>query len=99
VSPGVVRVRAVVSGRVQGVWYRESCRQQADRLGVSGWVANRPDGRVELEAEGPRPAVDALLTWARAGPQRAVVESVAVADLPPEGGRGFAVLSRRTPSR
>lgn len=90
-SPGVVRVRAVVSGRVQGVWYRESCRREADRLGVVGWIRNRPDGRVELEAEGPRPAVDELLSWARIGPPQAVVDSLAITDLAPEGGACFVV--------
>ena len=87
----VVRVRALVSGRVQGVWYRESCRREADRLGVVGWIRNRPDGRVELEAEGPRPAVDALLSWARIGPPQAVVDALAITDMAPAGGAGFAV--------
>jgi acylphosphatase len=90
-APAVVRVRAVVSGRVQGVWYRESCRREAERLGVAGWVRNRPDGRVEIEAEGPRPAVDALLTWAGHGPPRAVVDRVAVDDRPPLGESRFRV--------
>ena len=49
----VVRVRAVVAGRVQGVWFRESCRREAERLGVTGWVRNRADGSVEIEAQGP----------------------------------------------
>jgi acylphosphatase len=86
-----VRVRAVVTGQVQGVWYREGCRREAERLGVTGWVRNSPDGSVELEAEGPRPAVDALLGWARRGPSRARVAAVTVTDLRPEGGSGFAV--------
>ncbi|HZM39464.1 MAG TPA: acylphosphatase [Acidimicrobiales bacterium] len=90
-APAVVRVRAVVSGRVQGVWYRESCRREAERLGVGGWVRNRPDGRVEIEAEGPRPAVDALLTWAGIGPPRAVVDRMAVDDRPPLGESRFRV--------
>lgn len=90
-APAVVRVRAVVSGRVQGVWYRESCRREAERLGVGGWVRNRPDGRVEIEAEGPRPAVDALLTWAGHGPPRAVVDRMAVDDRPPLGESRFRV--------
>jgi acylphosphatase len=90
-APTVVRVRAVVSGRVQGVWYRESCRREAERLGVAGWVRNRPDGRVEIEAEGPRPAVDALLTWAGHGPPGAMVDRVAVADRPPLGESRFRV--------
>lgn len=78
-DPGtVVRVRAVVAGRVQGVWFRESCRREAERLGVTGWVRNRADGSVEIEAQGRRAAVDALVTWAHAGPRLAVVESVGV---------------------
>jgi acylphosphatase len=78
-GPGaVVRVRAVVAGRVQGVWFRESCRREADRLGVTGWVRNLPDGRVEIEAQGRGAAVDALVTWAHDGPRLAIVESVAV---------------------
>jgi acylphosphatase len=83
--PAVVRVRALVTGRVQGVWYRESCRREAELLGVTGWVRNRPDGRVEIEAEGPRPAVDELLAWARQGPPLARVETLALEDLAPVG--------------
>jgi acylphosphatase len=90
-APAVVRVHAVVSGRVQGVWYRESCRREAERLGVGGWVRNRPDGGVEIEAEGPRPAVDALLRWATHGPPRAIVDRVAVDDRPPQGESRFRV--------
>ena len=88
---GVVRVRAVVTGRVQGVWYRQGCRREAERLGVVGWVANRPDGSVEIEAEGRRAAVGDLLAWARQGPARAVVERVVIEDLPAVGGLGFRV--------
>ncbi len=88
---GVVRVRALVSGRVQGVWYRETCRRQAQRLGVAGVVRNRPDGRVEIDAEGDRPAVDELLSWAREGPPQARVVTLAVEDLDPIGARGFRV--------
>jgi acylphosphatase len=89
-----VRVRAVVTGRVQGVWYRESCRREAERHGVTGWVRNTPDGSVELEAEGARPAVDALLAWARRGPSRARVAAMTVTDLRPVGGSGFVVRER-----
>jgi acylphosphatase len=90
-APGRIRVRAVVAGRVQGVWYRESCRAQAERLGVGGWVHNNADGTVVIEAEGERAAVEALLAWARQGPPRAQVESVSVADLPPQGQSAFSV--------
>ena len=88
---GRVRVRAVVSGRVQGVWYRESCRREADRLGVAGSVRNRADGTVEIEAEGERPVVDALLSWAGRGPDRARVVGVRVEDVRPQGQHGFRV--------
>ena len=92
--PGdVVRVRAVASGRVQGVWYRESCRREADRLGLAGEVRNTAAGTVEIEVQGPRPAVDALLTWARTGPPAAHVTSLAIEDLTPvaAGPGGFRV--------
>lgn len=90
-AAGRVRVRAVVAGRVQGVWFREGCRREAETLGVAGWVRNRADGSVEIEAEGDRQAVEALLAWARRGPARARVSAVRVEDLDPVGGSGFAV--------
>jgi acylphosphatase len=83
--------RAVVSGRVQGVWYRDSARCTAERLGVSGWAGNRADGTVELWAEGPREGVEALLEWCRTGPPRARVEHVAVEPVAPAGIVGFQV--------
>jgi acylphosphatase len=83
--------RAVVSGRVQGVWYRDSARRVAERLGVSGWAGNRADGTVELWAEGPREGVEALLEWCRTGPPRARVEHVAVERVAPAGIVGFQV--------
>jgi acylphosphatase len=86
-----IRVRAVVRGRVQGVWFRDSCRREAVRHGVSGWVRNRGDGAVELEAEGERAAVDALLRWCYVGPRRALVSGVEVTDLTPTGAAGFHV--------
>lgn len=87
----VVRCRAVVAGRVQGVFFRDSCRQVADGLEVSGWVRNRSDGTVEVIAEGERAAVDELLAWCRHGPPRARVERVEVTDEPVQGERGFRV--------
>ncbi len=86
-----VRVRAVVSGRVQGVWYRESCRREAERLGVVGWVRNSPVGSVELEAEGEPSAVESLLDWARRGPARAEVAAMSVDDRPLVGESLFLV--------
>jgi acylphosphatase len=86
-----VRVRVVVSGRVQGVFYRDSCRAQAQRLGVRGWVRNRSDGSVEVVAEGPRERVDQLLAWCREGPPRATVSGLAVTDEPVAAERGFRI--------
>ena len=65
-----------MSGRVQGVWYRDTARQEAERLGVAGSAANRLDGRVVLEAEGEEAAVEAFLAWAAEGPPRARVDTV-----------------------
>ncbi len=88
---GQVRVRAVVTGRVQGVWFRESCRREAEALGVTGGVRNTPTGAVEIEAQGSPAAVDALLRWAHVGPPAARVAQVTVEDLPPRDERGFRV--------
>ena len=86
-----VRVRVSVRGRVQGVWYRGSTREQAVRLGVCGWVRNLPDGSVELEAEGARDAVDRLVAWCRTGPAGARVDALDVEPLAPTGGAGFSI--------
>lgn len=83
--------RAIVSGRVQGVWYRDTARQEAERLGLAGRAVNRADGTVLLEAEGDPAAVDAFLAWAAEGPQWATVDSVSVEVVEPLGATGFAV--------
>jgi acylphosphatase len=85
------RVRVLVTGRVQGVWYRESCREQATALGVSGFVRNRSDGRVEAELEGSPASVERVVEWCRSGPPRAEVEHVDVVEVPPVGDAGFRV--------
>lgn len=86
-----VRVRVVVSGRVQGVWYRESCRREADTHGVDGWVRNNADGTVEAVLEGVRDSVDKVVTWMRTGPRHARVTGLDLHDEPPSGERGFTV--------
>jgi acylphosphatase len=75
-------VRAVVRGRVQGVGFRASAAHEARRLGVGGWVRNRPDGSVELEARGAPAAVDALCTWLAQGPRGARVTGVDTYEAP-----------------
>ena len=86
------RIRAIVSGRVQGVAYRASACTEARRLGVVGWVKNRDDGSVELEAEGPDDMVAALIQWCHQGPPAASVGRVAVEEIPPGGSdRDFTI--------
>ena len=68
--------RLVISGRVQGVWYRESMRRQAEQLGITGWVRNRMDGSVEAVVQGSAEAVDAITRWSHRGPEQARVEKV-----------------------
>jgi len=72
----LLRLQLLVSGRVQGVCYRQSTAEVAARLGLQGWVRNLPDGRVELLAEGARGALEALLTACRRGPPAARVDAV-----------------------
>jgi acylphosphatase len=85
------RVRVVVHGRVQGVFFRDTCRRTANQLGVSGWVRNRPDGAVEAVFEGAADDVDAMLAWCRSGPPMAKVDSVESEEEPVEGLSGFAI--------
>jgi acylphosphatase len=87
----VVRRRLRVTGRVQGVWFRESCREVAGRLGLAGSVRNRADGTVEVVAEGSAHEVEALVVWCRTGPPAAEVTGVEVTEEPPEGLVGFRV--------
>lgn len=70
----------VITGLVQGVWYRESMREAADGLGVTGWVRNRLDGSVEAMVQGEADRVEALIDWCRSGPPLARVKAVQVAD-------------------
>jgi len=85
VSDGRRAIAARVSGNVQGVGFRWFVRREASGLGVAGWVANLPDGSVEVMAEGSDAAVEALLDALREGPPGAWVRDVAVADRPPTG--------------
>ena len=70
------RAHVVVSGSVQGVFFRAHMREKADELGVTGWVKNRWDGKVEAVCEGPKDSVDKLISWCHKGPPYAVVGSV-----------------------
>ena len=70
------RARVSVSGRVQGVFFRDSAREKAEGLGLSGWVKNTPDGRVEALFEGPSEKVREMVEWCERGPSQASVDSV-----------------------
>jgi acylphosphatase len=87
----VIRRRLRVRGRVQGVFYRDTVRAEAEARGVAGWARNDADGSVEVVLEGPEDAVAAVLARCRAGPPDARVDAVEVADEPPGGLRGFRV--------
>lgn len=82
---------AYVSGRVQGVYFRQSTQQQADELGLDGWVRNLADGRVEVVFEGEAQAVAALEAWLQQGPEQAEVSGVELQDLPAQGIAGFLI--------
>jgi acylphosphatase len=86
-----VRKRVRAHGRVHGVFFRDSLRRAAQREGVAGWAANRPDGTVEAVLEGDGDAVDRLVELCRRGPGHADVERLDVADEQPEGLRGFTI--------
>jgi acylphosphatase len=88
------RIRAVIRGDVQGVGFRAATAHEAERGGLGGWVRNLRDGSVEVEAEGPREAVDQLIKWLRRGPSLARVTAVELDDsLPPSGQEGFTIRS------
>lgn len=81
----MLRARVLVTGHVQGVYYRAHARVKAARLGVTGWIRNRLDGSVEALLEGNEPAVRAMLEWCQRGSPRAHVSGVAVTWEPPTG--------------
>ena len=85
------RRRVVVHGEVQGVFFRDTTRREAERRGVAGWAANRPDGTVEAVFEGAADDVAAMVDFCRAGPGRARVERVDETGEEPEGLEGFRV--------
>lgn len=87
----VIARKVVAYGRVQGVFFRDSCRREAEQRGVTGWVSNEPDGSVAAVFEGAPDAVAAMITWMRTGPPRADVERVEVADTRPPGEARFRI--------
>ncbi len=85
----VVRRRVLVEGDVQGVFFRDECRKQAQSAGVAGSARNRSDGRVEVVLEGEDGAVGRMVDWCRQGSSRAEVTGIEVSEEEPEGISGF----------
>ncbi len=88
---GVKAARVLISGRVQGVFFRHWTREQAQELGVAGWVRNRYGGGVEGHFEGPEVAVNALIAACRDGPPAAIVERLDVEPAESSGAAGFVI--------
>jgi acylphosphatase len=85
-------VHCFVAGKVQGVWFRASTQTQANRLGVTGWVRNLPDGRVEVTVCGTKEKVTELCEWLKKGPERARVTDFFCEEMPTADYVGFDVL-------
>jgi acylphosphatase len=81
----MARARIVVGGRVQGVAFRQHALEEAQRLRLTGWVRNLPDGRVEALAEGEKEGVESLVAWCRHGPRLARVDDIRVTWEPARG--------------
>ena len=87
----MIRRRVVARGRVQGVFFRDSTRREAQSAGVAGWVRNRPDGAVEAVFEGDEGAVGRMVEFVRNGPGHAEVDDLEISEEEPEGLSGFDV--------
>lgn len=85
------RVRVHISGHVQGVFFRTSCADLAEGLGLSGWVRNVEGGGVEAVFEGTESVVERMLSWCREGPPLARVDRFESVDESPTGGLGFRI--------
>jgi acylphosphatase len=84
-------ISITVSGKVQGVFYRQSTREKAQELGITGWVKNMPDDTVHILASGTKEQLDELVSWCRQGPPKASVTDVAVTDQPLQSFSGFTI--------
>jgi len=85
-------VRLIITGRVQGVFFRASAKDVADRLGIKGWAKNLPDRNVEIAATAPDELIQQFIKWCQQGPPRAIVNNVIVEEVGLEEFIGFRIL-------
>ena len=85
-------LRLIIKGNVQGVFYRASAKNMADRLGINGWVRNLPDNQVEIIASADEAVLQEFITWCKQGPPKATVEEVIAEPLPYKSFSGFRIL-------
>lgn len=90
--PNLICIHCYVAGRVQGVWFRASTKEQADQLGITGWARNLPDGRVEVIAYGEKDQLKKLHEWLKCGPRLAKITDLSYEELPWQEYKGFDVL-------
>lgn len=86
------RYTIVISGRVQGVFFRQSAKEKAEQFGLAGFACNEPDGTVYIEAEGDPDQLVEFLSWCRQGPNSATVEAVKFSKTPATGYSKFEIL-------
>jgi acylphosphatase len=85
-------VHLIIKGKVQGVFYRATARDEAEKLGLTGWIKNTSEGNVEVVVNGSQELIDRYIAWCWKGPSRAKVESVEVKDLQEERFDGFQII-------
>jgi acylphosphatase len=85
-------IRAIVSGKVQGVWFRKYTKTKADQLGIKGYVKNQPDGTVLVRAEGPLEEMKIFKQWLHIGSPASQVEQVTIEQIKPEGFTSFEII-------
>jgi len=90
-------VNLLIKGKVQGVYYRFAAKEEADKLGITGWVKYINEGRVEIMATGAEEQLEQFITWCHKGPEKAVVAQVIVTPLSEEKFEGFSVIQETYP--
>ncbi|HWI92263.1 MAG TPA: acylphosphatase [Flavisolibacter sp.] len=87
-------VHLVISGKVQGVFFRATAKDVADEIGVTGWVKNTEEGDVEIKATGDHDQLQKLVDWCKIGPQRAIVTNITITNVDEERFKNFHVIRR-----